>query len=49
MREVEENGFPAPEKIGTTLYFNTALVNLWLSEKANRTVTLKDRFFHLNK
>ena len=44
-REIKENGFPAPEKIGASLYFKSDLVANWLSNKANRNVSLNDRLF----
>ena len=41
-REINENNFPEPEKIGSSLYFKTSLINKWLSIKAGREVSLND-------
>lgn len=42
-REIKENGFPKPIKIGSMLYFKTSLINEWLSNKANRKISIDDR------
>ncbi|WP_299876448.1 hypothetical protein [uncultured Cocleimonas sp.] len=42
-REIKENGFPTPEKIGASLYFKSESVANWLSNIANRKVSLNDR------
>lgn len=41
-REIKENGFPKPEKIGSALYFKIELVEKWLSDKAGRKISITD-------
>ena len=42
-REIKENKFPRPEKIGVALYFEVESVEKWLSKVAQRKVTIDDR------
>jgi len=44
-REIKENGFPEPEKIGSALYFENNLIEKWLSNKAHKQVSIDDRLF----